>query len=349
MGQGLAAVILAAGEGTRMKSDLPKMLHPVAGLPMVGYPVRLAAGLGAGPVVLVVGTGADDVLAAARAAEQRTRIVPALQRRRLGTAHAVMAGMEKLKRFSGQVLILYGDVPNLQPGTVKRMLTRSRRRKNDLVILTCRLPDPAGYGRILRDEDGAPLRIVEEKDATPAERQIDEINVGTYLVDAGLLRRGLSQIDDRNRKREFYLTDLVESARLEGASVDAVQCDDPSEVAGINDRLQLAQAEVRAQDALLVKLMRGGVTLADPATQHLDADVRVGRETWLGPGVVLQGQTRIGTGCRIEAHVVVRDSVVGKGARIGAGAVLEGTRVAAGAVVGPLVHLPPGSRVRSRR
>ena len=351
MTQGLAAVILAAGEGTRMRSGLPKMLHPIAGLPMVSYPVRLSAGLGAKPVVLVVGCGAEAVLAAGKAAVGNGQAVirSALQTQRLGTAHAVMAGLEKLGRFRGRVLILYGDVPNLRPATVKRMLARARRRGEPLVLLTCRVPDPFGYGRVLRDEDGMPLRIVEEKDATAAERQIDEINVGTYLVDAGLLRRGLVQVDDRNRKREFYLTDLVELARLEGADVGAVVSEDPTEVAGINDRLQLAQAEVRAQDALLVKLMRSGVTLSDPATLHIDADVRVGRETWLGPGVVLQGKTRIGAGCCIDAHVVIRDSVVGRGAEIGAGAVLQGTRVAAGAVVGPLVHLPPGSRVRGRR
>jgi len=343
----LAAVILAAGEGTRMKSATPKILHPIAGLPMIAYPVRLAARLAAEPIVLVVGRGADDVLAAARAAAPEARLRPAEQTQRLGTAHAVLAGLARLKRFRGRVLILYGDVPNLHLGTVRKMVTRARRRAEPLVLLTCQVPDPFGYGRILRDADGQPLRIVEEKDATPAERTIEEINVGTYLVEADLLRQALARVGDRNAKREFYLTDLVEVVRAAGGAVGAVQARDPGEVAGVNDRLQLAQAEVRAQDALLVKLMRGAVTLADPATVHLDVDVKVGRDSWLGRGGVLQGATRVGPGCRSEAHAVRADTRVGRGACIGAGSVLEGAVVAAGAQVPPLTHVPPGrGRVR---
>ena len=319
----LAVVVLAAGQGKRMQSRLAKVLHEVAGRPMLAYPLELAEALGPERLVVVVGRDGERVREAFTG-----RATFALQAERRGTGHAVMQARDALDGFAGDVLILYGDTPLLRVETLQRMRQVKAERRVELLILSALEPLP---GRIVRDAAGRVTRIVETPDATPEELRIQEGNTGTYLVDADFLWKALDQVDDRNAQREIYLTDVVRIAVREGRPLDALPLADAEEALGVNSRAELARAAAVMRRRIAERLMADGVTLIDPEATYLDADVQVGRDTVIEPGCVISGATRIGERCRIKAHSVIEASELGDDV-----------------AVGPCAHLRPGTRLGSR-
>lgn len=333
----LDVVILAAGQGTRMRSALPKVLHPVGGRPMVAWALRQARELGARDVVVVTGHGAERVEAALFGQGARF----ARQERQLGTGHAFLVGAREL-RGDGDVLVLYGDTPLLSGETLRDMLREHRMRGSALTLLTARLPDASGYGRVVRAADGSVARIVEEKAASPEEKRLTEFNSGVYLMD----RRApelAARIGRDNPAGEYYLTDLVALYRAEGAGVAAFEIADPSEVMGANDRVQLAEAEGILRRRVNERHMRAGVTLLDPATTRIEDGVEIGPDSLIYPGAVLLGNTRLEGNVEIGPYSVLRDSHLAAGVRVRAHSVLEGARVGENSVIGPFARLRSGS------
>jgi len=334
----LACIILAAGKGTRMRSARVKVLHPLLGRPLVSYPVNLARELGADPVVAVLGHQREAVEAAllAEFGEDTIRTVEQVEQR--GTGHAVRLAMPALRRFAGIVVILYGDVPLLRRETV-RALVGTARRYGCLALVTTSPPDPTGYGRILRDQRGHVIGIVEQKDASEEELAIGEINAGIYAAPADFLRTATAGLSARNAQGEYYLTDIVaRAARSIGVSeVDA----DFRDVAGVNDRRQLGESEAIMRARINSAWMRH-VTFHDAESTVIEPGVTLGVDVELGRGVSLRGTTRVGRGAHIDDGAVLTDTVVGAGARVAPYTVAVGADIAPGALVGPLVSLGPG-------
>lgn len=314
----MAAIVLAAGKGTRMRSDLPKVLHPIAGRAMLAYPLAAAEALDAAKLLVVVGHGAEPVRAAF---EGRAEFV--LQSEQRGTGHAVLKTRPALEEFRGDVLILYGDTPLLRPETLRRMAAVKAETGADLVMLTAEVDVP---GIVVRDAGGRVARIVEATDATPDELTIGERNTGVYLLGAELLWKLLSRVDDSNEQGEIYLTTIVELAVAEGRRVEALRLPDPDEALGVNTRVELAQAAAVVRRRKLNQLMMAGVTIVDPATTYVDVDVEIGRDTLIEPGCTIQGPTRIGENVHVKPHCVI-----------------EGSEIGDGAVIGPSAHLRPGT------
>jgi bifunctional UDP-N-acetylglucosamine pyrophosphorylase/glucosamine-1-phosphate N-acetyltransferase len=334
----VASVILAAGQGTRMKSDLPKVLHPVAGVPMAFYPSELVRELGSEKNVMVIGHQADAVRSALEAADLRF----VLQEEQLGTGHALLCARSELTDFSGTLLLLCGDVPLLRRQTLERLLDYHAAHRAAVTVLTAEPADPHGYGRIVREGEEV-LRIVEEKDASSREKTIREINTGIYAFEAPFVFEALQNLSRDNAQGEYYLTDVVALARSAGRTVCALTAADPEETMGINDRLQLAQAGVVMRRRINETLMRNGVTLVDPESSYIDPRVEVGRDTVIHPGAHLRGATRIGSHCIVEPGVVVTDCVIGDGAHLKAGSVLAESTLGPACAIGPMAHLRPGT------
>jgi bifunctional UDP-N-acetylglucosamine pyrophosphorylase/glucosamine-1-phosphate N-acetyltransferase len=337
----LAVVILAAGQGTRMRSRTPKVLHPVCGRPIVRWQIALARELGADRVVVVVGTGEDEV----RSVLARDQVEVVRQREQLGTAHAALQAREALAGHTGPVLITYGDHALWRPATFAALLEAFRSRRADLALLTAELPDAAGYGRIVRGRDGEIVRIVEAKDATPEVLAIREGNMGVYVVSGPLLFPALASVKSDNAKREFYLTDLVEAFLSDGRRVTTSKCADWQESLGINDRLDLAETERLMRARINARWMREGVTFVDPERSYVEAEVEIGPDSVIEPGVQLRGRTRLGAGCRIAAGSVIDDSVLGDDCAIKPHCWLESATLGARCVIGPSAHLRPGARL----
>lgn len=335
----LDVVILAAGQGTRMKSSLPKVLHPVAGRPMVAWAVKAARELGARNVVVVTGHGAEAV----EAALAGSGVVFARQEQQLGTGHAFLAGMDALDDHrEADVLVLYGDTPLLRTETLRDLLADHRERSGAFTVLTGVLPDATGYGRIIRDAQGNVERIVEQKDATPEERAVGEFNSGVYLMDARANELA-HRITNENASGEYYLTDLLGLYRAEGAEAHAFRLSDPDEVMGANDRTGLAEAENIIRARITQAHMRAGVTIHMPETVYIEDTVVLGRDVTLEPGVILRGDTRVADGAQIGAYSVVTDSVLAEGVVVKPHSVLEGAQVGARSDVGPFARLRPGT------
>jgi bifunctional UDP-N-acetylglucosamine pyrophosphorylase/glucosamine-1-phosphate N-acetyltransferase len=343
----VAAIVLAAGEGKRMKSSRTKVLHPVAGRTMAEHVTRAALGAGASPVVVVTGAQAEDVEAALRRslpdAEKALRFVR--QTERLGTADAVLRAREALGKLDGDVLILCGDVPALEAKAVKGLLAHHRRQRAALTVLTAEPEDATGYGRILRDAGGRIERIIEHRDATKEQRRIREINTGTYCADWRALRQALEKIRPDNDQGEYYLTDAVRLLLDDGKPVSARTHPDAAEALGVNSRRQLAQVHAAMNARILDRLMDGGVTVLDPASTWVAAGVKVGADTVLHPGVQLEGSTRVGKACEIRAGVRLTDTTVKDGATILDHSVLVGSAVGKRTQVGPFAHLRVGTRL----
>ncbi|MDQ7006383.1 MAG: bifunctional UDP-N-acetylglucosamine diphosphorylase/glucosamine-1-phosphate N-acetyltransferase GlmU [Acidobacteriota bacterium] len=341
----LVAVILAAGEGKRMKSALPKVLHPVAGRPMVEHVVLAARRAGATRVVVVVGHGGGEVERVLRARVDGPDLRFATQRQRRGTADAVSAAAGHLRGVRGEVLILCGDVPSLPGRALKDLVRRHRRRRSALTVLTAALDDPAGYGRIVRGEDGTIEAIVEHRDADPQQRAIHEINTGTYCATWPALRRALRRIRPDNAQGEYYLTDAVRELLAEGLRVEACLHQHPAEALGVNSRRHLAEAHRVRSAQVLDELMARGVTILDPATTWVHDTVRIGRDTVIHPGVCLEGATRIGKNCVVRSGCRLTDVDVADRAILLEGTVATDSSIGAGTQVGPYAHLRPGTRL----
>ena len=334
----LAVVVLAAGEGKRMRSRLPKVMHEVAGKPMVSHVVDVASALRPARTIVVIGRGADAVRSLL--GDRATCVV---QEPRLGTGHAVAQAKRALSGFSGEVLVLCGDVPLLRATTLRRLVARHRRTGASATVLSMIADDPSGYGRIVRGP-GSELRIVEHADAGEDERMIDEVNSGTYCFDAGFLLRSLRKLGRSNAQKEYYLTDLIALAAAKGAA-GCELLHDPDEGLGVNSRLDLATVEVALQRRLVAEWMAKGVTFLDPDSAYIGPDVRLARDVVVGPSVVLLGKTRIGEGARIDGASWLNDTAVEKDGRLRWGIVADGARIARGARVGPYAHLRPNAEI----
>jgi bifunctional UDP-N-acetylglucosamine pyrophosphorylase/glucosamine-1-phosphate N-acetyltransferase len=339
----LAAVILAAGQGTRMRSERAKVLHELGGEPMVAYPLRLALGLEASPAVVVVGHRGEQVEAAMTRAFPG-RVAFALQAEQKGTGHAVMMALPALEGFEGRVLILYGDVPLLTRETLMRLTAALDETGAPLSLVTTVLAAPKGYGRILRDASGGVQRIVEEKDATDSERQVTEVNAGIYCVESALLRSALARLKNDNAQGEYYLTDLVQLARADGHRVSAVIAD-AEEVRGANNRAELAELGAILRRRINRRHLLAGVTLVDPEHTYIGDRVEIGQDTVIEPGVHLRGATVIGRGCHLDAGCVVTDARLADGVTVKPYTVIEEADVAREAILGPFSRLRPGAEI----
>jgi len=336
----VAAIVLAAGKGTRMKSALVKVLHPAAGRPMINWAVDAARGAGAAPTVLVVGHQGDAVRGLFSDA---TDISCAVQEEQLGTGHAVACAREALAGFNGTVLILCGDTPLLRAETLQDLIVFHREQGAVLTVLTAEMANPHGYGRIVRSADGHVQRIVEQKDATPQEQAIREINSGIYCMEADFLFANIDSISNQNAQQEFYLTDLVSIAVKNGLTCLGRCTDDPDEIMGVNDRAQLAEAARILRRRINRDLMCAGVSLVDPEPTYIDHGVRIASDTVVHPNCTISGATVIGSGCTIENGVSISDCTIGDNCHIKAGSVLEGSQLHAAVSIGPMAHLRPGT------
>ncbi len=308
----LAVVILAAGKGTRMKSDLPKVLHPLHGKPMLGYVLDTARSMRPEKNLLVVGHQAKRLMEA-------FRTWPGdfiKQSPQLGTGHALQIAQKGLSAFRGTVLVLYGDVPLIEKETLKKLVQVHEQGKAALTLISTEPGNPKGYGRIIRDPQGQLLKIVEEKDATAQEKRIREINTGIYCFDSGFLFSSLSKLTRKNSQKEYYLTDLVQIAREKNLPCSAFFHSRSEEVLGINDRFELARSSQVVRQKILKEWMLRGVTIVDPLSTHIGPSVRVGPDTIIGPFTIIRGNTRIGSRCQISSHVVIDESIVRDGVTI---------------------------------
>jgi len=335
----LAAVILAAGQGVRMKSDLPKVLHPLAGRPMVAHALETARALTDTAPVLVVGHGAEAVQEAAGEG-----VVFAEQAEQRGTGHAVLQAQEALQGRADLVLVTYADMPLLTAGTLHRLAQRQGKNPGPMTILTLVSDTPRGFGRVIRDESDAVVQIVEEAVATPEQLAVRELNAGVYCFDAAWLWTHVDRIPLSLPKQEYYLTDLIEMAVTEGLRVEAVIAEDAMEVLGINTRVHLAEAERALRRRINERWMLAGVTLVDPATTYIEPDVTIGQDTVIWPNTHLRAGTTIGEQCQIGPNTIVVDCQIGNRCRVLA-SVLEHAVMEDRADIGPFGHLRKGARL----
>ncbi len=333
----LSIVILAAGMGTRMRSAMPKVLHEIGGRSLLGHVIHTASSLHPTAIHVVYGHGGEQVRATLAAAPVNW----VEQAEQKGTGHAVMQALPAIAD-DHQVLVLYGDVPLITATTLQSLVDRSR---SSLAILTAEFPDPQGYGRIVRNGQGSVRRIVEQKDASAEEQQIREINTGFLCAPARLLRNMLNQCTNDNAQGEYYLTDVVEHTVADGGQVDTVTTADLPEVAGVNDRVQLAALERELQRRHAERLMRNGVTLRDPSRFDLRGDLDSGRDVVIDINVVIEGKVSLGDGVEIGPNCVLRDVRIAAGTRIAANCVLEEAEVGENCRIGPFARLRPGAQL----
>jgi bifunctional UDP-N-acetylglucosamine pyrophosphorylase/glucosamine-1-phosphate N-acetyltransferase len=334
----LAVVILAAGQGKRMKSDLPKVMQPIAGTPLLGHVIRRARQLGPKSLHVVYGHGGDAV----RAAFAGENLRWALQAQQLGTGHAVMQAMPDVAD-DDLVLVLYGDVPLIRPETLQQLIALAGPKS--MSLLTVMLNDPTGYGRIVRDSRGAIQKIVEQKDASKAQLRIREGNSGIMAVPAKLLRKWLGKLGNSNAQGEYYLTDVIAMAVKDKIKVAPVIAPTLAEVLGVNDKVQLAELEAMHRAERARELMVGGATLADPARIDVRGEVTLGRDVFLDANVVLEGKVTLGDRVRVGPNVVLRDVTIGADSVIHPNSVLEQSELGTGCLIGPYARVRPGSKL----
>ncbi len=333
------AVILAAGQGTRMKSRLYKVLHSVCGKPMVQHVVDQISQVGVDETVVVVGHGAEKVQ------EQLGEgVTYVLQAEQLGTGHAVMQAESLLKDKEGVTLVLCGDTPLITKETMESLLQFHEEQKARATILTAKTDDPTGYGRIVRDDQGIVQRIVEHKDATAEERRITEINTGTYCFDNKALFEALKHVGNKNVQGEYYLPDVIEILQSKHELIAAYQTPNFDETLGVNDRVALASAEVIMKKRINESHMRNGVTIVDPENTYISADIVIGMDTVIKPGTILAGKTTIGENCIIGPSTEITDSVIGNNTTIKQ-SVVSSSSVGNDVAVGPFAHIRPESNI----
>jgi bifunctional UDP-N-acetylglucosamine pyrophosphorylase/glucosamine-1-phosphate N-acetyltransferase len=334
----LAVVILAAGQGKRMKSDLPKVLQPLAGAPLLGHVVSRARTLNPSSMHVVYGHGGDAV----RAALAKENLTWALQAEQLGTGHAVMQAMPNVADDE-LVLVLYGDVPLIRAETLKQLIDAAGSKA--MSLLTVMLENPAGYGRIVRNARGAIQKIVEQKDASKAQLKIREGNSGIMAVPAKLLRKWLGQLRKANAQGEYYLTDVIAMAVKDKVKVTPLIAPTVAEVLGVNDKVQLAELEAMHRAERARELMVAGATLADPARIDIRAEVTLGRDVFIDANVLLEGKVTLGDRVRVGPNVVLRDVTIGADSVIHPNSVLEQSEFSEGCLIGPFARIRPGSKL----
>lgn len=339
--QELGVILLAAGQGTRMKSALPKVLHPLAGRPLFLHALAAARRLAPARVVIVIGHGAEAV----RQAYDGTDVAWAVQEKQLGTGHAVLCAREVFDGFAGEVVILSGDVPLIKEATLRAMLEQHRSRNAAVTLLTASLDRPTGYGRVLRDGAGRVTGIVEEKDASDRQRQICEVNAGVYVASSAFLFAALSSVKNDNQQGEYYLPDIIAIGLDQGKMVETVQVADGREMMGVNTREELAFMEKSLRESINRKWMLAGVTLKDPDTTYIDEGVTIGKDTVIGPNTQLRGKTVIGERCRIDGTAFLTDVEIADDVELKFSVMLTSSRIGAGAIVGPFAQLRPGTEL----
>jgi bifunctional UDP-N-acetylglucosamine pyrophosphorylase/glucosamine-1-phosphate N-acetyltransferase len=332
------AVILAAGQGTRMRSALPKVLHPLGGKPLLQYSLELAAQIGSSSPVVVVGHGADQVR---ESVGDEARF--AVQEKQLGTANAVQAAEGLVAGEAGLVVVISADMPLLRPETLQELVNRQMKNDGPISMLTVISDNPRGFGRIVRAADGSVAAIVEEAQATPEQLAIHELNVGAYCFRDDWLWPALNRVQ-LSPKGEYYLTDLVEIAVAEGQMVQALVAEDIEETIGINTRVHLAEAEAILRKRINTVLMESGVRMIDPASTYIDASVQVGRDTVIWPNTYLHGSTIIGEDCEVGPNTIIYDTRVGNRCKILA-SVLEKAELEDGVDMGPFARLRKGAHL----
>ena len=326
-----------------MRSELPKVLHVVNGQPMLSHVIATARSSGPASITVVLGHKAE-LVRSAYIDDPSVQFV--VQEPQLGTGHALLQALPRLEGAKGDVLLLYGDVPLLSPATVAALLTRHRDDRAAATVLTAEVDHPFGYGRIVR-QDGAIVRIVEERDATPAERAIKEINAGIYALAVEPLAEAMAALAPQNAQGEYYLPDLIGIYRRRGLGVSTLSVRSADEIRGVNSRRELAEVTRLVRNAKIEELLAAGVTLIDPATTYVEADVEVGADTVLHPNVYLEGRTVIGAACEVHAGTRLVNATVGDRVTIRNYCVITDSTVESDAVLGPFAHLRPGSVVQS--
>lgn len=337
----MEAVILAAGKGTRMNSQLPKVLHAIGGQTMLSHVLNTSRELQAGALHVVIGFGADAIQSSISSSD----INWVLQKEQLGTGHAVQQALPNLDCSSNDniILVLFGDVPLISATTLERLLATTS--ADTLSVLTVISRNPEGFGRIVRDDSAAVQRIVEHKDATAQEKLINEINTGIMAIPAKRLSEWLQRINNDNKQNEYYLTDIIALAVEDGIEVKAVQADNEMEVLGVNDKLQLSILERHYQGLQAEKLLAAGVTLRDPARIDIRGELSCGQDVEIDVNVVFEGNVDLGDGVKIGANCVIANSTIAEGSTILPGCQLDGTEVGKEAMIGPLARLRPGTRL----
>ena len=338
MSRDTGIIILAAGQGTRMRSSLPKVLHKLAGRPLLSHVIETASSCNPKDTIIVYGHGGDEV----RRQLDDGELVWVEQEQQLGTGHAVQQAMEYIDRYEN-LLILYGDVPLLMPETCKHLVEVSE--NNEVGILTMILDNPQGYGRILRDEQAQVQAIREHKDASDEEISITEVNTGIMSVPAEYLKKWLASLENNNAQGEYYLTDIVELAVKDNVTVRAVVLDDPTEARGVNDRCQLADLERIYQQRQAEKLMHAGVTLADPGRLDIRGSLECGEDVSIDINTIFEGSVSIGEGSTIGANTVIRNTVIGKNVEVLENCVIENAVIGKYSRIGPFARIRPGTEL----
>ena len=337
----LMAVVLAAGEGKRMKSKNSKVVNKIYGKPLIERVYRAVDGAGISECVIVVGHRADQVKAC-----MGDKVLYAVQEEQLGTGHAVMQVKQHLKDKDGYVFVLYGDTPLISSDTISRTIEYHKKNNNSATVITAELEDPTGYGRIKRSTDGGVVGIVEQKDATEAEKQIKEINSGMYCFNIKDLLAALKELNNNNSQGEYYLTDTLGILVNKGLKVGAVKVGDPSEILGINDRVQLHEASEIIKKRILNEFMCSGVTIIDPGSAYIDDDATIGMDTVIYPNVIIEGRTVIGEDCTIGPNSRIVNSRIANGVEINNSVVLESS-IGNDTHVGPFAYIRPDSCIGS--
>jgi bifunctional UDP-N-acetylglucosamine pyrophosphorylase/glucosamine-1-phosphate N-acetyltransferase len=340
-----AVLVMAAGAGTRMRSDIPKVLHTLAGRSMISHVLHSLAKVAPQHLVVVLGHDRERIIPAVSelAATLGRAIDVAVQEQQHGTGHAVACGLTALPAdFAGTVVVVSGDVPLLDADTLAELIAAHSAETASATVLTTTLPDPTGYGRVLRTQDSEVIGIVEQVDATRSQQAIREVNAGVYAFDIDVLRSALNRLRPHNAQQELYLTDVVSIIRQDGLIVRAQHVDDAALVAGINDRVQLSELAADLNRRIVAGHQRAGVTVVDPATTWIDVDVSIGRDTIVQPGTQLLGITRIGGRCEIGPDTTLTDVTVGEGATV-VRTHGSASAIGNGAAVGPFTYLRPGT------
>lgn len=338
---GLAAVILGAGKSTRMKSETSKVMHLLAGRPLITYPIEAAKKLRANPILVVAGPDQDDVKR--EAAKLGIKLV--VQKNALGTGHAVLQTRRALQSFRGHVLVLCGDAPLIRRETLELFVREVRRHDATCGVLTMELKNPGSYGRIIRDLDGQLVRIVEAKDAGRDDLKVREVNSGIFCVEKKWLFETLHKIEPKNHQKEYYLTDIAHHAISEGKRIVAFKGEDAKEFLGVNTRVDLALAIAAMRDKINNRHMMDGVSIMDPTQTYIDADVRIGNDTTIWPGTFIMGRTVVGSNCTIENGVVLKNVRIENGVHIKPYSVVEDSSIATAAIVGPFSRIRPASKI----
>ena len=347
-------MILAAGLGTRMKSRRAKVLHELAGRPLIAYLLRAAFELAPEAVFTIVGHQAEEVEGAirdqaARLIENQSMVSPDLQfvmqAEQNGTGHAVMAAHDRLTSRRDPLVIVPGDAPLIGGATLKNLVETHRAEKNDVTMLTVMMDDPTGYGRIIRNEDGSLLRCVEQKDASPEELAVREVGVSIYCFDVSALLGALDRLTTDNAQGEYYLTDVPRIIQQQGRKVGLLRHSNAEEVLGVNTRIELADLERKLRDRKLRELMLSGVTIVDPGTTYIHQDVQIGQDSVIHPQVIIESTSRIGSGCTVYSWTRLKNVEIGDNVAISNSCVIEDSTIRDGATIGPFARLRAGAEI----